>query len=239
MLYGEEWLWSVYGRMLHSVQTGEAAFAAVHGARFYEFLDTHPEPATQFQAAMGAFSHLEAAAIAEAYDFAGRSTVVDVGGGNGTLLAVLLTAYPSLHGVLFDQPSVVSDAERVFTDAGVSARAHWIGGDFFSELPSGGDVYLLKSVLHNWTDSDARRILECCHRAMAPGARLLVAERIVPADAGPSEAKLFDINMLVVLGGRERTEADYRRLLEVSGFTVRRVIGTKSPVSVIEAERLN
>jgi SAM-dependent methyltransferase len=238
-LYGEEWLWSVYGRTLHSVQTGEPAFAGVHGMSFYEFLDTHPGPATQFQSAMGAFSRLEAAAIAEACDFAGSSTVVDVGGGNGTLLAVLLAAYPSLHGVLFDQPRVVSDAERVFAESGVSARARWVGGDFFSGLPSHGDVYLLKSVLHNWTDADARRILACCHRAMAPGARLLVAERIVRTDAGPSEAKLFDINMLVVVGGRERTEAEYRRLLEVSGFTVRRVIGTKSPVSVIEAERLN
>ena len=235
-LYGEEWLWSVYGRMLHSVQTGEAAFAQVHGMSFYQFLDTHPEPAMRFQTAMSAFSRVEAAAIAEAYDFAGCSTVVDVGGGNGTLLAVLLTAYPSLDGVLFDQPAVVSDAERVFTDAGVSARARWVGGDFFSELPSDGGVYLLKSVLHNWTDADARRILECCQRAMAPGARLLLAERIVPADARPSEAKLFDINMLVVLGGQERTEVEYRRLLEASGFTVLRVVETKSPVSIIEAE---
>jgi hypothetical protein len=119
----------------------------------------------------------------------------------------------------------------------VSARASWVGGDFFSDLPSDGDVYLLKSVLHNWTDADARRILECCHRAMEPGARLLVAERIVPADAGPSEAKLFDVNMLVVLGGRERTEAEYRRLLEASGFTLRSVIRTTSPVSLIQAER--
>jgi SAM-dependent methyltransferase len=237
VLYGEEWLWSVYGRMLHSVQTGEAAFAKVHRLPFYEFLDTHLEPAMQFQAAMSSFSRLEAAAIANAYDFAGSSTLVDVGGGNGTLLAVLLTRYPSLHGVLFDQPAVVADAERVFKDGGVSARASWVGGDFFSDLPSDGDVYLLKSVLHNWTDADARRILECCHRAMEPGARLLVAERIVPADAGPSEAKLFDVNMLVVLGGRERTEAEYRRLLEASGFTLRSVIGTTSPVSLIQAER--
>jgi SAM-dependent methyltransferase len=236
VLYGEEWLWSVYGRMLHSVQTGEAAFAGVHGMPFYEFLDTHPAPAMQFQAAMSAFSRLEAAAIAAAYDFAGCSTVVDVGGGNGTLLAGLLNAYPSLRGVVFDQPAVVADAEHVFTDAGVSGRARWIGGDFFSELPSDGDVYLLKSVLHNWPDRDARRILECCRRAMAPGTRLLVAERVVPADAGPSEAKLFDINMLVVVGGRERTEAEYRRLLELSGFTGMRVLETKSPISLIEAE---
>lgn len=237
VLYGEEWLWSVYGRMLHSVQTGEPAFATVHGLPFYEFLDTHPEPARQFQAAMSAFSRLEAAAIADAYDFAARSTVVDVGGGNGTLLAVLLSACPSLQGVLFDQPAVVADAPKVFADAGVSARARWIGGDFFSELPPGGDVYLLKSVLHNWRDPDAQRIFECCRRAMSPGARLLIAERVVPANGRPSEAKLFDINMLVVVGGRERSEAEYRRLLEAAGLRLKRVLETKSPLSILEAER--
>jgi SAM-dependent methyltransferase len=237
VLYGEEWLWSVYGRMLHSVQTGEPAFAKVHGMSFYGFLDTHPEPGMQFQAAMSAYSHLEATAIAEAYDFAGRSTVVDVGGGSGTLLAVLLTVYPSLRGVLFDQPAVVADAERVFADAGVAARASWVGGDFFSALPSHGDVYLLKSVLHNWSDKDAQRILQCCRRAMAPGARLVLAERVVPADAKLSEAKLFDINMLVVAGGRERTEAEYRQLLEGSGFTLMRVLETRSPISILEARR--
>ncbi len=235
VLYGEEWLWSAYGRMLHSVQTGQAAFAHVHEMPFYEFLDTHPEPAMQFQAAMSAYSHLEATAIADAYNFADSGTVVDVGGGDGTLLAVLLKAYPSLHGVLFDQPAVVAAAERVFADAGVTARARWVGGDFFSELPAGGDVYLLKSVVHNWPEPDAQRILQCCRRAMAPGARLLLAERIVPPHDKPSEAKLFDINMLVVVGGRERTQTEYRQLLEVSGFALVRVLDTKSPISILEA----
>jgi hypothetical protein len=136
---------------------------------------------------------------------------------------------------LFDQPAVVASAERVFGDAGVASRASWVGGDFFSDLPTHGDVYLLKSVLHNWDDSDAPGILQCCRRAMAPAARLVVAERIVPADVGPSEAKLFDINMLVVVGGRERTEAEYRRLLEVAGFTAARVLDTSSPISIVEA----
>jgi SAM-dependent methyltransferase len=235
-LYGEEWLWSVYGRTLRSVQEGHAVFAQVHGMPLYEFLETHPEPALQFQAAMGAFSRLDARAIAEAYDFPNNAVVVDVGGGNGTSLAVLLTAYPSLYGVLFDQPTVVAESERVFADAGVAARASWVGGDFFSDLPSTGDLYLLKSVLHNWDDDDALRILHCCRRAMTPGARLLVAERIVPADAAPSEATLFDVNMLVVVGGRERTNAEYRQLLEASGFTLVRVVATNSPVSILEAQ---
>ena len=155
---------------------------------------------------------MEATAIAEAYTFSENATVVDLGGGQGTLLAALLSAHPSVNGVLFDQPTVVADAERVFTDAGVRARATIVAGDFFAKVPSGGDVYLLKSVLHNWADGDAERILQCCRRAMPQRARLLIAERLVPAGNAASEAKLFDINMLEVVGGRERTEQEYREL---------------------------
>jgi SAM-dependent methyltransferase len=237
LLYGEEWLWSVYGRMLHSVQTGEPAFAAVHGMPFYAFLDAHPVPAAQFHSAMSAYSHIEATAIVDACRFAPGSTVVDVGGGDGTLLALLLRAHPSLRGVLFDQPAVIPAAQRVLAESGVAARARAVGGDFFSELPSAGDVYLLKSVLHNGPDPDAERILRCCGRAMAPGSRLLVAEHIVPADGRPSEGTLFDINMLVVAGGRERTEGEYRQALARTGFLVKRVIPTQSPLSILEAER--
>ena len=111
-----------------------------------------------------------------------------------------------------------------------------MAGDFLSAVPSRGDVYILKSVLHNWDDDEARRILECCRRAMSPHARLLVAERLVPGDHVASEATLFDINMLVVLGGRERGEAEYRELLERSGFAFVRMIPTRSPLSLLEAQ---
>jgi hypothetical protein len=238
ILYGEEWLWTAYGRMLHSVRTGETAFAEVHGVSLFEFLDRHPDAAAQFQAAMNAYSRLEVSAIADAYPFPANATVVDVGGGHGTLLAALLTADASLNGVLFDQPAVVAEAVRVFADAGVSSRSTVVGGDFFSELPSRGDLYLLKSVLHNWPDGDAERILRCCRRAMSPRARLLIAERIVPAGDAPSEAKLFDINMLVILGGKERTEEEYRELLARAEFALVQMIPTKSPLSLIEAQPL-
>ena len=238
ILYGEEWLWTAYGRMLHSVRTGETAFAEVHGVSLFEFLDTHADAAGQFQAAMNAYSRLEVSAIVDSYTFPANATVVDVGGGQGTLLAALLTVHPSMTGVLFDQPAVAAEGERVFADAGVSSRATVVGGDFFAELPSRGDLYLLKSVLHNWPDGDAERILHCCRLAMSPRARLLIAERIVPAGNAPSEAKLFDINMLVVLGGKERTEEEYRELLARAGFSLLQVIPTKSPLSLIEAQPL-
>lgn len=236
VLYGDDWLWSAYGQMLHSALTGHTAFAHVHGTPFYEYLDRNTSAAAHFQDAMASYSRQEATAIAEAYDFPANSTVVDVGGGQGTLLAALLSAHPSLSGVLFDQPAVVARAEQVFAAAGVAPRATGVGGDFFSSVLPEGDVYVLKSVVHNWDDQAAERLLQSCRRAMRPGARLLIAERVVPSDNAPSEAKLFDINMLVIVGGRERTQAEYRRLLERSGLALLRVIPTKSPLSLIEAQ---
>jgi SAM-dependent methyltransferase len=235
VIYGDDWLWGAYGQMLHSVMTGESAFAHVHGMPFYEHLDRNSHAEAQFQQAMATYSRLEAAAIAEAYDFAAASIVVDVGGGEGALLAALLSAHPLLRGVLFDQPAVVARAEHVFAAAGVVSRAAAVGGDFFSSVLPDGDVYVLKSVVHNWDDEAAERLLRACRRAMRPDARLLIAERVVPSDNSPSEAKLFDINMLVVVGGLERTEAEYRRLLEKTGFALVRVIATNSPLSLIEA----
>jgi hypothetical protein len=224
--------------MLHSVRTGKTAFTQVHGMSLFEFLDTHHDVAAQFHAAMNAYSQLETTAIMDAYTFPENGTVVDVGGGQGTLLAALLTAHPHLRGVLFDQPAVVAEADRIFVDAGVRARATVVGGDFFSEIPSGANVYMLKSVLHNWADGDAERILQCIRRAIPQDARLLIAERVVPPGNTPSEAKLFDINMLVVVGGLERTEEEYRQLLGRTGFALVQVIATKSPLSLIDAQPL-
>lgn len=235
VLYGDEWLWRAYGQMLHSVQTGRPGFDHVHGLPFYDYLNQVPAAATAFQTGMSEYSRLEAAAIAAAYDFGTHATVVDVGGGQGTLLATLLRAHPGVSGVLFDLPDTVASAGDAFTQAGVASRATCVGGDFFAAVPPGGDVYLLKSVLHNWPDDDAKRVLACCRRAMASHARLVIAERIVPSDNAASDAKLFDINMLVVMGGQERTEAEYQELLTAAGFDQCRVIPTNSPLSLIEA----
>jgi ubiquinone/menaquinone biosynthesis C-methylase UbiE len=235
VLYGDDWLWRPYGQMLHSATTGQSAFAHVHGMPFYEYLDQNSRAASQFQDAMAAYSRLEGSAIAEVYEFAASSTVVDVGGGDGSLLAALLSAHPSLRGVLFDQPAVVARAEQVFAAAGVASRAAWVEGDFFSTALPDGDVYVLKSVLHNWDDEAAESLLRSCRRPIRAHARLLIAERVVPIGNAPSEAKLFDINMLVIAGGRERTEAEYRDLLEKAGFELSRVIATKAPLSLIEA----
>ncbi len=230
ILYGEEWLWQVYGQMLHSVRTGKAAFEQVHGQSLYGYLAQHPAAAASFHQAMSGYSDLEAEAILRAYDFSRARTVVDVGGGRGRLLQTILEANEHLSGILFDLPPVL---ERALPGP-VAPRLQGIAGDFFAEVPAGGDVYILKSVLHNWQDAQAVKILQNCRRAMGKDARLLVAERIIPPGDTPSEAKLFDINMLVVTGGQERTEAEYRALFHAAGLKLERVFLTHSPVSLLE-----
>jgi hypothetical protein len=235
VLYGDEWLWRVYGRTLYSVQTGRPAFQEIHGESFYRYLNDHPDAARVFHDAMSAFSAQEAQAILNAYDFSTCGRVVDVGGGEGLLLRALLQAHPHLSGVLCDLAPAVAEAQRLFADSGLADRASCLAGDFFTAIPDGGDLYLLKSILHNWEDADAVQILRTCRTAMARDARLLVAERVIPDGNEPAEAKLFDINMLVVVGGRERTAPEYGTLLKASGFSLTRIVPTESPLSLIEA----
>jgi hypothetical protein len=234
VLYGEEWLWQAYGQMLHSVQTGKAAFEQVHGQPLYGYLAGHPAAAASFQQAMSGYSDLETKAILEAYDFSRARTVVDVGGGQGKLLRTILEANGHLSGILFELPPVL---EQVLP-APTVPQLQGLAGDFFEEVPSGGDVYILKSVLHNWKDDLAIKILQNCRQAMGKEARLLVAERVIPPANTPSEATLFDINMLVVTGGQERTEAQYGALFQAAGLKLERVLSTDSPLSLLEGFKL-
>ncbi len=234
VLYGEEWLWHAYGRMLYSAQTGQSAFEHTHGQKFFDYLHDHPAAATLFHEGMSGYSAQEAPAILAGYDFSGAKRVVDIGGGEGGLVRALLQAYPGLSGVILDLELAGPGARRSLANAGVAARGTFVAGDFFDRVPAGGDVYLLKSVLHNWDDAAAVRILRRCREAMSADARLLVIERVIPAGNAPAEAKLFDINMLVVIGGRERTEGEYRALFETAGLSLVRVIPTPLPISLIE-----
>ncbi|HYP09051.1 MAG TPA: methyltransferase [Bryobacteraceae bacterium] len=238
LLYGDEWLWRAYGGMLHSVQTGEPAFPAVHGTDFYEFLRMQSEAGATFQAAMDAFSHAEAEAILRAYAFDHVHSVVDVGSGRGVLLSAILRMHAQIEGVAFDMPSVEGECRRAFAENGLTRRATFVAGNFFRELPEGRDLYLLKSVLHNWDDAAASRILQVCRRAMSPGSRLLIIERVIRDDHPSQEAKLFDINMLVTLGGQERTAEEYRALLAQNGFASVGLTATQSAMSIVEATPL-
>jgi hypothetical protein len=231
---GAEWFWQAESALLYSVRTGQPAFQQVHGVDPFTYYSQHAEAAACFQAAMTSASGHEVAAILAAYDFAGMATLVDVGGGHGALLAALLQAYPALQGILFDRPAVIASAQGLLTTAGVADRCTRMAGDFFHTVPGGGDAYLLKRVLHDWPDAQARAILRQCRRVMAAHGRLLVIERVLPTGNTPSLGKLADIAMLIQYGGMERTEAEYRGLLETTGFRLRRLIETEASLSIIE-----
>jgi hypothetical protein len=234
-LYGEPWLWSSYGQLMHSVRTGAPAFQHTHDSTFFEYLAGHSHAAQSFNAAMTGFSEREIDAILAAYDFSQLRRVIDVGGGHGRLVTALLEAHPALEATLFDQPGVIESAGELLQPSELGARCTLVGGDFFQAVPGGGDVYLLKSVLHDWDDSAACTILKNCHSAMGPDGRLLLIERVVGEPTERSEAKLFDINMLVTLGGRERTQGEHQALLNGAAFRLTRLITTRSPLSILEA----
>lgn len=220
-----------------AVRTGEPAFPRVHGQDFWDYLAAHPEEGTAFDAAMTGGAEERARALLVARDLSSLGTLVDVGGGQGRLLAVALAAVPGLRGVLVDRPEVLPGAEVVLAAAGVRDRCDLVGGDFFAAVPAGGDAYVLAVVVHDWRDEQAVAILRACHRAMTPGARIWLVERVVRAGDGFDRTKLLDLLMLVLFGAQERTEAEYRVLLEAAGFARVAVHPTDTPFSVVEGVR--
>lgn len=232
---GAPWFWDTWGQLEFSVTTGRPAFDEIHGTDLFTYLDDHAEARALFAHSMSALSAVEIAAVVGAYDFPATGTVIDVGGSHGALMAAVLRAQPALRGVLFDRPATVANAAVTLDAAGVAGRCDVVGGDFFETVPQGGDVYLLKSVIHDWDDGRASAILASCRRAMTPKARLLIIERIVPAGNTFAASKWMDLNMLVAIGGRERTEEEYRQLCGTAGLTVTRVLTIPADVSLIEA----
>jgi hypothetical protein len=231
---GRPYFWQAWANLLHTVRTGESAFRAVHGVDAWEYRNEHPREGEIFDRAMTDMARIAIRAVLEVHDFARYGTVVDVGGGHGALLAAVLTRHPDMRGVLFDQPHVVAGAGPVLEEAGVAGRCHVAGGSFFDSVPDGGDAYVLKSILHDWDDAEATTILRNCRRAIGDEGSLLVIERdLGPANEDP-EAKLSDLNMLVVLGGRERRIDEYGVLFETAGFRLVDAVPTAAGLSVIE-----
>jgi hypothetical protein len=224
-----------WGDLLHTVQTGETAFRHMYGTDIWEYRSREPEAGVLFDRAMTALSRGAAQAVVAAYDFSRFPRIVDVGGGHGAMLAAILASHPSARGVLFDQPNVVAGAAEVLEPAGVADRCEIVGGSFFAAVPGGGDVYLLKAILHDWEDAEAGAILRNCRQAAGPGATLLVLERVVALPNEDPMTKLSDLNMMVMTGGRERTEAEFAALLSAAGFRMTAVVRTGAPISVIES----
>ena len=224
--------------LLAAVRNGGTAFEHVHGAHFFEHLHHHPDQYDVFQASMAGRAQQEARDVVAAYDFAVLRKLVDVGGGPAVLLAEILRSATELYGVLMDTESTVRRARAHLDSSGIGDRAECVAGDFFVRVPAGGDAYLLSRVLHDWDDGKARRILDTCRAAMHPGTRLLVLEAILPEHAGDAPAVIrMDLLMLILLGARERTEAEFRNLLGAAGFAVQRIMRTGSPagLGIIEA----
>jgi hypothetical protein len=224
--------------LLHSVQTGGCAFETVFGEPLFDHLAAHPEKGKLFDAAMTGVHGRETAAMLDAYDFAGVGVLADIGGGNGEVIAATLAKHPAMRGVLFDRPAVVERAKGNLLAAGVAGRCETVAGDFFAAVPPGADAYLLRHIIHDWDDDKSVAILRNCRAAMGPRGKLVVVEGIVPPGNGPSVSKFFDLSMMVLPGGMERTEDEYRRLLAASGFALARVVPTATWVGVIEATLL-
>ena len=227
--------------LLEAVRQGGVAFELVYGSGMFDYFSRHAEQERAFQESMAFRARQEASDVVTAYDFGRFRRLVDVGGGSGVLLTAILHAAPDLRGVLFDRPAVVDAARPAIDLAGVGDRCETVGGDFFVSLPPGADAYLLSRVLHDWDDMAALDILGSCHRAMGPDGTVLVVEAVLPERAEENPAAIrMDLHMLMLTTGRERTRAEFERLLEGAGFRPRRLVATASTVglAVIEATRV-
>jgi hypothetical protein len=227
----------------YCVQTGEPAFRRNSpDADAFSFIRNDPEAARIFDEAMAAFAPLTAAAIAAAYDFSSFGKLVDLGGGNGSLLVGILKANPNLRGVVFDLPHAAEKACAKIAEAGVQSRCEAVGGDFFKEVPAGADAYIIKHVIHDWNDDRATAILHNVHRAMPPHGKLLIAEGVYPPRIDQSDsgrgAAANDVNMLVCTGGRQRSEAEFRALYAAAGFRITKIVPTPARLSLIEGVRV-
>ncbi len=241
LTFGSERAWRSWGELRHSILTGAPAMRHVFGMDGFEYLAEHPQEATVFNEAMAEITRQVAKAVVAAYDFTSFSTIVDVGGGNGTLIAGIVNAAPNLRGIIFDLPSGCAEASRQLEANRLAERCEVIQGDFFVSVPRGADAYILKSVIHDWDDECSITILKNCREAISADGRLLLIERVMPAridaSAGHQRWTMLDMHMLVMLGGRERTEEEFRSVLAAAHFELRRtlLLPGASGFSVIEA----
>jgi O-methyltransferase domain/Dimerisation domain len=227
--------YDAWGNLMHSVKTGEIAFDHLFGLDIWEFFQKNPENARIFNDSMSGMTAATNEAILSRYDFSGIRRLVDIGGGHGGLITSILKDNPDMTGVLFDAPSVIEGARSRIEAASLSNRCETVGGDFFHSVPAGGGAYVLKWIIHDWNDEKAKTILRNCRNAIKSDGRLLLVDVVIPSGRKPHFGKFIDLNMLVMTGGLERTEEEFRRLLEASGFRLVRVISTDSPISIIEA----
>ena len=234
---GEEH-YPAWGDLLHSVRTGGIAFDHTFGTDVWKYFAEHPDNARIFNDAMSGMTAQANEALHAAYDFAGINALVDIGGGHGGLLTSILRRNAQMRGILFDSPQVIDGARQSMQVSDVAQRCELVGGNFFESVPLGGDAHILKWIIHDWDDEKSLVILRNSHRALAENGKLILVEAVVPSGSELHFSKFMDLNMLVMTGGRERSEEEFRRLYEASGFRLNRIVPTESPFSVIEGVRV-
>jgi hypothetical protein len=248
-LQGDSWHWRSWGAITASIRAGKPAVAlgAVDNVGWGSALDTphncfdylarHADAAAIFNAAMTGYSAQVHAAVAESYDFSDARLIADIGGGQGALLASILADHPQVRGILFDRSEVVRGAQEIFAQYAVAERCTTVVGDFFEEIPAGADRYVLCAVMHDWDDERAAAILGRVAARLTADARVLIVENVIPPGNEAHPGKLIDLEMLLMTGGRERTEAEFRDLANLAGLKIERVVQTAVSVSIIEARR--
>jgi hypothetical protein len=235
---GHDVTWRPWGQLAYSIRTGSPAFVDIFGMRSFDYYGQHPDVAAIVNDAMTSVTTIESAAVVAGYDFSKVGTLVDIGGGHGLLLASILKTDAAMRGILFELPHAVEGARARLQREGVADRCAVIAGDFFDSVPEGGDVYILKSVIHDWNDERASRILQNCRRAMRPQAKLLAVERVITPGDEPDPRKFVDLQMLVLNYGRERTQVEFEELYRNAGFQFTRVMPTSTSLSIIEGVRI-
>lgn len=230
---GSQWMWRAWANLEYSIRTGKTAFADVYGEEFFDYCATHREVESEFDAGQTCTAEGVAKAILDAYDFRPFRKIVDVGGGTGRLLNAVLKQNPDAEGILMDRPTVVKNA---VLDPQLGPRVSVLGGDFFESVPADGDCYLMRRIIHDWDDDCSLRILNNIKRVMRPGAKIVLVEFVLAAGNEKSIAKFIDVNLMVLFGGQERSEAEFAQLFRRAGFRLSRLNPTTAipQVCVIE-----
>ncbi|MFW9867865.1 MAG: methyltransferase [Candidatus Thorarchaeota archaeon] len=236
ILNGTEWHSRSWMRLLYSVKTGRPSFWDIYEMKGFEYFQKNPEDYRNLNNAMTFFSKGQARRLVNSYDFSNFKNIVDVGGGNGYLLTSILKNNPSLRGILFDLPEVTNGARKIIAKENLGDRCRIVGGNFFHEVPKGADAYIMKYVIHDWSNDNARLILHNCREAIAPEGRILVIDKVISLKSGLNDEIMGDIEMMILGEGRERTESEFRELFESTGFKLNKIIPTQLPLFILEGK---
>lgn len=234
IMHGEE-QYIAWADVLQGVRTSEVPFERRFRSSYFDYLGQHAETDRVFNEAQAGYTQTAAGCVVDTYDFSAFQTVVDIGAGYGPMLIEILRKHPKTRGILFDQPHVATAARQRLVEAGVADRCATVGGDFFVEVPQGGDAYIMSLLLHDWNDERTRTILQQCRKAIPSHGKLLIVELVLPAGQEPFFGKWLDLHMMVLLGAAERTGSEFETLLKDTGFKLTRIIPTQSSLSLVEA----